>query len=261
MFDILDLISISEPVVRVESICQTLNYTRATTYRYLKALCDAGLLVPSGEGVYALGPRILELERLERLTNPLLRASQKVVSPLARRFPDSALLVCSLYRDRVLCIHQDGLDRFQVKGQDIPLLRSRGLALSLFSGAASLAILPFLPDYRIRSLYLTREREITEFGLSTSWQEFKACIAAIKRRGYVVSKGQVNVRLAAIAAPILATDGEVLGSFARILLREDLSRQDETRSAKEVMAIAREIASGLISETSEPRETAFAALD
>src|SRR5690606_8008464 len=81
-FEILDLFSLARPILRIEEISALLGYTRSTAYRYLKALCDAGLLAPSSGGTYALGPRIIELEHLLQLTDPLYLAGRKVLRTL-----------------------------------------------------------------------------------------------------------------------------------------------------------------------------------
>ena len=61
IFDVLDLFSTETPTLRVEDVSQRLGYTRATSYRCVKALTEGGLIAPAGEGTYALGPRVLEL--------------------------------------------------------------------------------------------------------------------------------------------------------------------------------------------------------
>ena len=58
------MFSLASPLIAVEDITVRLGYTRSTAYRYLKELCDAGLVAPVSSGNYSLGPRIVELERL-----------------------------------------------------------------------------------------------------------------------------------------------------------------------------------------------------
>ena len=245
MLDIIDLFSLQQPVVRAEDVSQRLNYSRATAYRYLKALCDAGFLSLTSDGVYTLGPRILELERLQHLTDPLLLSSQEIVATLAAETPGTSFLICSSYRDRVLCIHQDGAEHFVTKGRTVPLLRARGLPFPLFSGGASLAILAFLSPYRIRALYLDKEQEIAKSGLATSWREFRARINAIKADGYALTAGHFNPDLATIAAPIYTSGGQVIGSLAWVMLREDFAQRDESACAEQVITGARAVTARL----------------
>jgi DNA-binding IclR family transcriptional regulator len=250
VFDVLDLFSLETPVLRVEDIGQRLGYTRASAYRYVRDLCDAGLLAPAGSGAYALGPRVLELERLLRLTDPLLRASQLV---LARMRPAVArgggvLLVCSLYRDRVLCIHQEGAERLTAGGRIIPIQRVRGLPMPLFRGAASLAILAHLPPRQARALHARQSEAIAQAGLGGSWAAFRARLAGIRQAGHAVSSGQMDPDLSALSAPILlpgegpAAAPQLLGSLTRVMTRDDFERAEPREMARDLVHGAEQIA-------------------
>ncbi len=63
MLGVIDLFSEDAPVWTVDDIAVKLGYTRATAYRYVGELCDAGLLMRVAQGAYSLGPRIIELDR------------------------------------------------------------------------------------------------------------------------------------------------------------------------------------------------------
>lgn len=250
VFDVLDLFGLETPVLRVEDIAQRLRYTRASAYRYVRDLCDAGLLAPAGGGAYALGPRVLELERLLRLTDPLLRASQLVLArmrPAAAR-AGGALLVCSLYRDRVLCIHQEGAERLTAGGRVIALQRVRGLPMPLFRGAASVAILAHLPARQQKAIHARHGEAIAQAGLGATWPAFRARLADIRRAGYAVSSGQIDRDLSAASAPILlpgegaAAPAQVLGSLTRVLAREEFERADQRELARDLVAGAEQIA-------------------
>jgi DNA-binding IclR family transcriptional regulator len=250
VFDVLDLFSLDTPVLRVEDIGQRLGYTRPSAYRYVRDLCDAGLLAPAGSGAYSLGPRVLELERLLRLTDPLLRASQLVLArmrPAATR-AGGVLLVCSLYRDRVLCIHQEGAERLTSGGRIIPIQRVRGLPMPLFRGAASLSILASLPHRQAKSLHVRQGESIAQAGLGNSWPSFRARLNEIRRRGYAASTGQMDADLSAVSAPILlpgegaGSTPEVLGSLTRVITRAEFVRSDERELARDLVQGADQIA-------------------
>ena len=210
-------------MIRVEDVIERLSYTKSTAYRYLKTLCDVGLLAPAGGTFYSLGPRIVELDRLMHLTDPLLQAGQELMPTLATAMPNSIVLLSSLYRDRVLCLHKEGPEAIQAEGRSIRIRRARGLPLPLFQGAASLIILALLPAHRVRGLYLSRQAEITEAGLGADWESFRSHLAALRREGHTITVGQFNPLLAAVAVPVIpGGEGEVRGSLTRILARADL---------------------------------------
>src|SRR5690606_11207140 len=120
---ILALFSATTPLLSAEDIAARLGYTRSTAYRYMKDLAEAGLIAPASGGSYSLGPRIVELERMLALTDPLYRSG---VSVLPRhQHENSTLLLHSLYQDKVLCIYQVGPDVLEHNGQRITIRRAR----------------------------------------------------------------------------------------------------------------------------------------
>ena len=104
MLGLLDLFTEREPVWKVEALVERSALSRATVYRYVRELCDAGLLARVTASDYALGPRIIELDRQIRLSDPLFTAGQPVVAELVAETGEIGLLA-SLYGDRIICVH------------------------------------------------------------------------------------------------------------------------------------------------------------
>ena len=75
MLKVLDLFTEEAPALTADEIIARLKYSRPTGYRYVRELVAAGLLVRAPHG-YALGPRIIEFDRLIRRHDPLLTASR-----------------------------------------------------------------------------------------------------------------------------------------------------------------------------------------
>lgn len=212
--DVLGLFSLESPWVSQEEICSRLGYSRSMAYRYLKELCDSGLLASASGGNYRLGPRIIELERLVALTDPLYRAGQAVLP--GHRRDNSVLLLHALYSDRVLCIYKEGPDEVEHAGQRMTIRRGRGLPFPLFQGAASLAMLPYLTPSRVRQTYLNHAASISAAGLGATWQEFRRSMLAIRRNGYATSQSSITPNVTGVAIPILSPmDQRLIGSLAR----------------------------------------------
>lgn len=229
-FQVLNLFTMSSPMLRIEDIASRLGYTRSTAYRYLKELSDAGLVTPSiTGGLYSLGSRIVELERQLELTDPLYRAGKSVLEPLVQQ--DSSLLLQSLnHRNQVLCIFKVGPDILEHEGDRVALTRSRGVPFPLFRGAGSLVILASLSPHRIKQTYLSDSARIADAGLGHDWHEFQHRLSAIRRKGYAVSRTERKKPLVlGIAVPILLTPPyakRVIGSIAQVLAH-DLSSAEE----------------------------------
>ena len=241
--DVVGLISLEAPLIRIDDVTARLGYSRSTAYRYVRELCDAGLLVPRFGGQYSLGPRILEFERLLELTDPLYRAGRAVM-PAIRR-DDSVLLLQEISgEEQVICLYKVGPDELEHKGQRLPLRRARGLPTPLFQGAASLSLLAWLSPYQIRRTYLSSAEKIAEAGLAKTWAAFRKSLSAIRRKGYVVSRSPVTPVLVGIGVPIIAREeGRLVGSLARIMVAPELDAETERANAEELLHAASRIAS------------------
>src|SRR3989304_4318955 len=131
MLSVLDAFSEDAPIWTVDDIAAARGYAGATAYRYVGGLCDAGLLTRVAQGAYALGPRIIELDLQIRRSDPLLRAAENAMQGLLRPNRGQVVLLCSLFRDKVLCTHQAGHDK------ELALSYTRGRPMPLFRGATS----------------------------------------------------------------------------------------------------------------------------
>lgn len=216
LLQILDLFTLERPTIRVEEVVNSFNIVQSTAYRYLKELCDAGLLAQQGKGVYSLGRRIVELERLLQLSDPLLLSGREVMDDLAEYAQNRAFLLCAYYKDAALCVYKVGPDEINYKGNQIKILRGRGTVFSLFSGAGSQAILASLPPHQIKSLYLANAGQIATSGLGTTWKEFRTALSDIRKQGFAQTIGKINPGLHSVAVPILKSDGKVAGSLLMI---------------------------------------------
>jgi DNA-binding IclR family transcriptional regulator len=244
--DVLTLFSSDTPSLRIEEITASLGYKRSTAYRYVREFCAAGLLTPRPDARYSLGPMIVELERLLRLTDPLYRAGSAVLPSL--RSNDCVYQLQELSRDdQVLCIYKEGPDELRFEGKWYALNRERGLPFPLFRGAGSLALLAHLSRDRIQRTYLSNAGKIAEAGLGQTWDEFRLGMSAIRRRGYAVSRRADARHVIGIAVPVLlAHDRRVVGSLDYVIASGELDADGErahaARLAEIAAAVAREYA-------------------
>lgn len=240
--DVLALFGPATPALRVEDITARLGYTRSTAYRYVRELCGAGLLAPRPEGRYSLGPRIVQLERLLRVTDPLYRAGCAVLPKLPA--DHCAYLLQELSGDdEVLCIFKHGPDVLRHGRKVCVLNRERGLPFPLFRGAGSLALLAHLSNDRIRRTYLASAPQIAQAGLGKTWDEFRAAMAAIRKRGYSLVRRSDAKYLIGIAVPVLlGADKRVIGSLDYVTTSDTMDEATGRALADRLDAVAAEIA-------------------
>src|SRR5262245_34075723 len=184
----LALFTVGNPQWTVDAAARKLGVSAPTAYRYFKRLTGAGLITPVSGAGYTLGPAIIQMDRQIQITDPMLRAARGVMHELIQRAPDgSALLLCRLFHDRVMCVHQ-----VFGRGPQEPVSYERGRLMPLVRGATSKIILAHLPARTLKSLYGPSWEEIADAGLGESFEEFRAELAAIRRARVAVSHGEID---------------------------------------------------------------------
>jgi len=147
--NVLKLFTLEKPAWTVEMVAGVLKVSISSAYRYVAALVAAGLLTTSRNGTYVLGPAIIQYDRQIQLTDPLLNAGRTVMEDILRFAPRaSVVLLCRLFQDTVLCIHQV-TDAAEATGVSY----ARGRPMPLFRGATSKIMLPYLPTRELRLLH------------------------------------------------------------------------------------------------------------
>ena len=216
---ILDLFTPETSVWTVDMLVGRLGVGRATVYRYVRALCDAGFLVPVAGAGYVLGPRFIEFDRSIRLADPLLHIVPPVMAEL-RDVVNGGQLLCAFYGLRVLTVLQDKTD------PNITMSMERGRPFPLFQGSPSRVILAHLPTYQLRNLALNHQAEIAAAGLGENWAEFRDGLRAIRRAGYLAAS-DIDKTLVGVSAPIFHAPGAVTASLCLVRTRDGLTAEHQ----------------------------------
>ncbi len=241
---VFDLFEAGPATLEAEEITAGLGCSRPTAYRVLKALVDAGFLQRLAGGRYALGSRIVLLDHLIRTRDPLLAAA----IPTMRALVESTGCDCVLsgiYGAVILDVHRE-------HGRDpLRLDYGRGRPRPLFRGAAPKAILSLLPVTRLHRLYDAAAAEAVEAGLGLDWPAVRAAFAAIRRRGYYISHGELEPGLSAVAAPLTMTE-ESVAALALVTSTARFAVLDVERLAAVVTSAARQVQAAASGEESAP---------
>lgn len=234
LLGLLDLFTPAAPAWPIDALIHSNGMSRSTGYRYVKALNDAGLLSAVSNGYYILGPRILELDRQIRQCDPLYIAGGPVMKQLVAQTGHSALL-CALYRNSVLCVREE------LTADRPPNLFNRGQRRTLFQGAASKIILPYLRPHQLRVLYDNNEKAVAASGLGADWASFRAALVKMRRQGYVMTIGEFNPGVIGFSAPIFNRAQQILGSIGVTGAEEDFTHAQLKRIAELTMSAAKQI--------------------
>jgi DNA-binding IclR family transcriptional regulator len=234
---VLGLFTIERPEWTVEEAAAQIGVSAPTTYRYFKRLTTAGLISPVSGASYTLGPAIIQMDRQIQISDPMLRAARGVMHELIQHAADgSILLLCRLFHDRVMCVHQ-----VFGRGPQQPVSYERGRPMPLFRGATSKIILAHLPPRTLKSLFEQNAREIDAAGFGRTLDEFRGSLAAIRRAGFVVTHGEIDAGRVGIGVPVFDKDRAILGSLSFALSEVKASDKLIAKLAPLTIAASRQI--------------------
>jgi DNA-binding IclR family transcriptional regulator len=234
---VLALFTAAQTQWTVEAAAEKLGVSTTTTYRYFKKLTKAGLISPVAGAGYTLGPAIIQMDRLIQASDPVLNGARGVMIDLVGHAVEgSTALLCRLFHDRVMCVHQ-----IMGRGPQEPVSYERGRLMPLYRGATSKIILAHLPPRTLKALFAHHAEEIADADLGASFAEFRRGLAAIRRAGVSVSRGEIDPGRVGVAAPIFDQDRAVLGSLSLALPAAHADSALLERLAPLTVAGAREI--------------------
>lgn len=210
MLSILDLFTEEQSTIYLDEIVRTLNVSVPTGYRYLKELCDAGLLAKIDGGGYIIGPKIIKLDRQIRATDPVISAGKPVMKKLVQK-TGCEVLLSNIYNEEVLNVHVEAPTIINTT-----ISYNRGRPHPIYKGATAKVILPYLSRNRLSTLYKENKEKIAEEGLGESWKEFLANLGEWKKQGYCITHGELDKENSGIAAPIFYQD-QIIGSLTLVL--------------------------------------------
>lgn len=218
----------------VQQIADRLDVPASTVYRSVRELISTGFLEPSTEGHYRLGASFIEFDRLVRLTDPLVHKGTPFLSDIVEQAQIPCVAVLArLYDNRVMCV----ADRAS-KGSTILTSYERGLPRPLTRGATSKAILAQLPQRKLAKLIEDEDWTSRPGAAVTSEADFRADLAAIRKRGYCIGRGEVDQGLVGIAAPVAVAEQAIIGSLSLVVQAGDLDASTERRLVLLVMSSA-----------------------
>lgn len=229
---VLDLFHEGRISAHLDDVVAMLGTSKATAYRYLATLCEAGLLAPSRGGLYVLGPRVVELDRLMRISDPFLLAGSKVMHAFSKKHGLNMLLA-NYYRGSIMCVDIAWPD------PSIPPHFERGLPMSLFRGAMAKVILANLSAYQLRTVALHHADDIRDAGMGKNWTEFRSHMTELAKQGFSVTHAEMYPGSVGLSAPIFDPDGNVLGSITCAVTEENWERTDTERLTQLIIEAAK----------------------
>ena len=176
---VLDLFSVSRPVINVDIICEELGLSKPTSYRYLNTL----------------GSKIAVLDYVSRTTDPLVQIS----TPFMRNIVERTELCCLLtYLNDDYCI-----DIHHEIFKDTELLSyGRGCPRPIYVGASPKTMVSHLSKQRMHDYYERFQHELSESGFAVDEPSFIQRMRKIKKQGFYFSQGEIDPNVSGLAVPV-----------------------------------------------------------
>ncbi len=190
----------------------------AKVHRYLVSLVRSGLASQSAEtGMYDLGPtaRSLGVEALRRSD------AVSIVSPFAVALRDRTghTVNAAVWSDA-----GPALVRWDTGAHSLPIVIRLGSVLPLLDSAVGLVFYAYLDPGATAEVLRQQQREEATQQLAAS--EARVLRERVRREGYAVTRNQMIVGLAALAAPVFGPGG-VLEVVIGVVLPSRLMRDAE----------------------------------
>jgi DNA-binding IclR family transcriptional regulator len=148
-----------------------------------------------------------------------------------------------IYGERIVTIH------YEPGPEPLEIGFDRGRPMPLFLGAPSKAILAFLPRARLERLH----RKHRGRGGARNLRRFLEEMQAIRKSGYAISFGELDLGKVGLGVPLFRRDRSVAGSLCLVLTRKRYEAADHHRLIDNLLESAERISGALEPVDPEPR--------
>lgn len=210
MLLILDMFTPEKVTVTLEDVINLLNISIPTGYRYLRELCEVGLLAKSEANSYILGPKIIKLDYQIRNSDPIIKLGKPLLKELMH-LTGGEVLLSTIYNDEIINIYSERSSEFKYE-----LTYSRGNPHPIFKGATSKIITAYLPKNNLKKLFKKHKQVILNEIPDFDFEDFQKKLSKIKKQGYVISNGELDENFLGISAPIFLNKN-VQGAITLVL--------------------------------------------
>jgi len=236
MLSILDLFTEDLKVISADEVSEQLQVSLPTSYRYLKTLCDCGLLMGNSDATFKLGPRIIVLDHLIRQGDPILQHGLPIMKELVEQTGFDCV-VSRMHGEQLLDTYREFGNR------PATLSYGRGRPRPLFQGAAPKVLLAGLSPIELKKIFEKHSQEIRAVGLPVEWSEFRKYYKKIQKNGYYFSFGELENNLSAVAVPMINKHHETIAALSLVTTVQRMSVIDTeklipllARAASEICA-------------------------
>jgi DNA-binding IclR family transcriptional regulator len=204
---LLDLFSLREPELSLSQLSEKTGLYKSRIHRLCGTLVYSGFLIRMPWASYRLGPKLMALGKIYENTNTLATTARPIMKELATMTGES-VAIFSLSEDTALCLAREyGPSRLVFSIQE-------GDRMHLHASAAGRVLLTYgSEDLRERILSRKQFESFTPMTMVDP-QKIRAALSKIRKRGFAINRGETELEIAAVAAPIFNHEHAVAAALA-----------------------------------------------
>ena len=231
---LLDYFTIREPELSLRELSEKSGLYKSRIHRLCATLVLCDFLTRMPSSTYRLGPKLMALGKIYENTNTLVTISRPIMKRLADDAGESVALF-QLDGETSFCLSRE------YGSSSLVFTIQEGDNMELHASAAGRILLTYGPKELCKKILNQTEFEKFTSETITDPKRLKKELDIIKKRGYAVNRGERELEVAAIAAPIFNHDNTVDSSLAIVGPVQRFSSDREGNIAKSLLQAARRI--------------------
>ena len=206
--EIMEQFSTEDPSLGLKDVSERVGLHKSTAHRLLTTLESRGWLIREPEdGRYRPGIRLLTIAQLVDESITSVRTVRPILKHLAETV--SELTVLSMWDgEDVICV-----DKVDDSRRSLRVTSAIGRVHPLHAGATGFAVLLAMPEDEARKILQNRERKAYTEKTETDLERLMDAYRRLRKQGYVISTGQVDREVTAIAVPLWFPYEKTCGSI------------------------------------------------
>lgn len=230
IFSVLDAFTPQQPKLTLQEISDRISLSKATTFRLVNSLCDAGYLVRLDDQKYCLSMKLIKLAGVVASGLSIRDISRPIMVAIANKTGETISLNTAVGLDRV-CI-----DVVESSSRLMHIV-NLGEHAPLYYGATGKVLLSYLPEDEQASVLNTLP---SDFPLALA--ELNAELTKIHNQRYAITKSERVIGSLAISVAIFDINDR--GKFAITLTGpEERMKAQQERNLELMLSAQKEISS------------------
>ncbi|MFF2853482.1 MULTISPECIES: IclR family transcriptional regulator [unclassified Peribacillus] len=226
---VITYLSIINRPISIGELSKEMNINKSTMFRILKTLQKRGFVFQQDNGDYSL--RVEEfniiVDRFDQ-NEALQRILRSELEKLSKQCAETVTLSV-LVDEKVECI--DKIDSHE----SVHVTHIIGRYSPLHAAASGKVVLAFIPQPKIDTIINGKELEKFTDSTIVSVRILEKELIEIKKNGFAVSHGELDLGISAVAAPIFSKTGKIIGSVSILGISQKFTEEIINDFAKKVL--------------------------